>query len=158
MVTATRSFDGNGDPIIDISSGLASITRSVNSIGGDTSVIFNGEYRIPIAGPLMLAPFFDVGLSMAADKSVLNTFGTTTTNTLIDSTNRVIRGSTGVEMSFMLPMVNAPFRLIFAYQSPDLSGHHHGRHDPVLRKGASPRHQVHDRPQLLIQFGGACEL
>jgi outer membrane protein insertion porin family len=115
VVTATRSFDGNGDPIIDLSSGLASITRSVNSIGGDTSIIFNGEYRIPIAGPLMLAPFFDVGLSMAADKSVLNTFGTTTTNTLIDSTNRVIRGSTGVEMSFMLPMVNAPFRLIFAF-------------------------------------------
>lgn len=27
----------------------------------------------------------------------------------------MFRSSTGVEISFMLPMVNAPFRLIFAY-------------------------------------------
>lgn len=122
VVTATRKLDAEGNPIIDVGTGLARIDRSINPIGGDTSVIFNGEYRIPIAGPLMLAAFLDAGVSMVLDKSVLNTFGTTTSNTLIDSTNRVIRSSTGLEMSFMLPMVNAPFRLIFAYNPQVFKG------------------------------------
>ncbi|HKP85656.1 MAG TPA: outer membrane protein assembly factor BamA, partial [Blastocatellia bacterium] len=30
-------------------------------IGGDTQVLFNVEYRIPIIGPLQFAPFFDIG-------------------------------------------------------------------------------------------------
>ena len=30
-------------------------------IGGDTQVLFNVEYRIPIFGPLAFAPFFDIG-------------------------------------------------------------------------------------------------
>ncbi len=63
----------------------------------------------------MISAFLDMGIATVTDRSVLGTFGTTTTNTLIDSTNRVIRSSAGLELSFMLPMVNAPFRLIFAY-------------------------------------------
>src|SRR6185437_597608 len=35
--------------------------------GGDTSVVTNFEYRIPIVGPVTLAPFFDAGI----DKLVL---------------------------------------------------------------------------------------
>jgi len=31
------------------------------AVGGDTRVIFNGEYRIPIAGPVAVAAFADVG-------------------------------------------------------------------------------------------------
>ncbi|MFY9554054.1 MAG: BamA/TamA family outer membrane protein, partial [Blastocatellia bacterium] len=30
-------------------------------IGGDTELLFNVEYRIPIIGPLQFAPFFDIG-------------------------------------------------------------------------------------------------
>jgi outer membrane protein insertion porin family len=30
-------------------------------IGGDTQLLFNVEYRIPIIGPLQFAPFFDIG-------------------------------------------------------------------------------------------------
>jgi outer membrane protein insertion porin family len=30
-------------------------------IGGDTELLFNLEYRIPIIGPLQFAPFFDIG-------------------------------------------------------------------------------------------------
>ncbi len=115
VVTATRKLDAQGNPVIDLNTGLARIDRSINPIGGDTSIIFNGEYRVPIAGPLMISAFLDMGIATVTDRSVLGTFGTTTTNTLIDSTNRVIRSSAGLELSFMLPMVNAPFRLIFAY-------------------------------------------
>jgi hypothetical protein len=41
--------------------------------------------------------------------------GATTGNELVSAANRVVRSSTGLEVSFMLPMVNAPFRLIFAF-------------------------------------------
>jgi outer membrane protein insertion porin family len=115
VVTATHMYDGRGNPIIDLTSGLARVDRSINPIGGDTMALFNGEYRIPIAGPLMLAAFFDAGLSTVTDLAVLNVYGTTTQNTLLEATNRVVRSSAGLEVSFMLPMVNAPFRLIFAY-------------------------------------------
>lgn len=115
VVTATRKFDAEGNPIIDLTNGLARIDRSINPIGGDAMALFNGEYRIPVAGPLMLAAFYDVGLSTVTDSRVLGVFGSATTNELISSTNRVVRSSTGVEVSFMLPMVNAPFRLIFAF-------------------------------------------
>ncbi|HWO02458.1 MAG TPA: outer membrane protein assembly factor BamA [Blastocatellia bacterium] len=37
-------------------------------IGGDTQILFNVEYRIPIIGPVSFAPFFDIG-------SVFNVFG-----------------------------------------------------------------------------------
>jgi outer membrane protein insertion porin family len=30
-------------------------------IGGDSEIVFNLEYRIPIIGPLQFAPFFDIG-------------------------------------------------------------------------------------------------
>jgi len=115
VITSTRKLDAQGNPIIDLGTGLTRIDRSINPIGGDTSILFNGEYRIPIAGPLMMSAFLDMGLATVTDRSVLGTFGTSTTNSLADSTNRVIRSSTGVELSFLLPMVNAPFRLIFAY-------------------------------------------
>ena len=56
------------------------------------------------------------------DKSVLGVFGTTTSSSLVTVTNRVVRSSTGLEVSFMLPMVNAPFRLIFAYNPNAFGG------------------------------------
>ena len=33
------------------------------SPGGDTHAIFNFEYRIPIVGPITMAPFFDAGIN-----------------------------------------------------------------------------------------------
>lgn len=115
VVTSTRQVDSLGNPIIDLTTGLARIDRSLNPIGGDLMGLFNGEYRMPIAGPLSLAAFYDVGLATVTDKGGLGSFGSTTSNSLIAATNRVLRSSTGLEVSFMLPMVNAPFRLIFAF-------------------------------------------
>ncbi len=114
-LTTTRVLDAQGNPIIDLNSGLARVDRSINPIGGDITGLLNAEYRIPIAGPLTIAAFFDIGMTSVTDQSVLGVFGNTTTNTLIKGSNYVPRSSTGVEISFMLPMVNAPFRLIFAY-------------------------------------------
>jgi hypothetical protein len=55
-----------------------------------------------------------VGLTRLSRPAHLGDFGTSKIE-LIGSTNSVVRGSTGVEIQFLLPVVSAPFRLIFAY-------------------------------------------
>ena len=83
--------------------------------------IFNGEYRIPIAGPLSVAIFYDAGISRVSNLSGLGKFGSSTV-TLQDFTNNAMRSSTGLEFQFLLPVVSAPFRLIFAYNPQILYG------------------------------------
>jgi outer membrane protein insertion porin family len=120
-ISSTASFDSNGKPIIDLNSGLPNVNRQFISIGGDAMAIFNGEYRIPIAGPLSVAAFYDAGLTRVTQPGTIRNFGTSTVD-LIGSTNNVIRASTGAEVQFLLPMVNAPFRLIFAYNPQTFHG------------------------------------
>jgi outer membrane protein insertion porin family len=68
-------------------------------IGGNKSLLFNGEYLVQIAGPVRLVGFFDAGQvrfdgqSFAMDQFV---------------------ASTGAEIRFFMPVLNVPFRLIFA--------------------------------------------
>jgi outer membrane protein insertion porin family len=113
-ITSTPQFDPNGNPIIDLNNGLAKIDRSLVPVGGDALGILNFEYRIPIAGPLSVAGFTDVGITHVFSKTTLGDFGTSRVD-LIRLTNTVPRASVGAEVQFMLPMIGAPFRLIFAY-------------------------------------------
>jgi len=111
--------------------------------GGDTSVIANMEYRIKIIGPVALAPFADVGMNMALLQSQLKISPDSLTqlnNTVfgcpalasflcaggnslpfsgdlktIAGTNFVPRMSTGLELQVLLPIVQAPFRIYYAY-------------------------------------------
>jgi outer membrane protein insertion porin family len=127
--------------------GNYNITIPVSQIifpGGDTNIITNLEYRIPIVGPVTVAPFIDTGwdfisrpsqLRIAA--SQLNTLQTTVFGcpginssfqcvggtTLpfssvleaLPGTNYQTRMSTGLEFQVILPVVNAPFRVYWAY-------------------------------------------
>ncbi|HWF47279.1 MAG TPA: outer membrane protein assembly factor BamA [Bryobacteraceae bacterium] len=114
-----------------IGEGPASLTIPVYQPifpGGDTSGVFNFEYRIPILGPVTLAPFFDAGIDRLSLPSQLrlNTdqvnylnglfpqadFGT---RALIIPGTQKPRLSTGLELQVLMPVVNAPFRLWFAY-------------------------------------------
>ncbi|HSW38870.1 MAG TPA: outer membrane protein assembly factor BamA, partial [Acidobacteriota bacterium] len=114
-ITSTRMLDVRGNPIIDLKTGLPQISQSSPfAVGGDTIGILNFEYRIPIAGPLSLAAFYDLGLSHASRREAIGNFGASTVD-IISSTNNTVRGSTGFEVQFIMPVVNAPFRLIFAY-------------------------------------------
>ena len=72
-------------------------------IGGNKMLLFNAEYAIPLAGPLRAILFFDAGNGFAEETSW-------NFNMLQD-----LRTSTGVEMRVFIPMLNVPFRLIFAY-------------------------------------------
>ncbi len=96
--------------------------------GGDTQGVFNFEYRIPIIGPVTLAPFVDVGvnrislpsqLTISSDRvTQLNELypqaGFTSQAILISSTQGVVM-STGLELQVLMPVVNAPFRVYYAY-------------------------------------------
>lgn len=113
-ITSTPQYDPNGKPIIDLNNGIAKVDRSLVPIGGDSLGIFNFEYRIPIAGPLSVAGFTDIGVTHVFFTKSLGDFGKSKVD-LIPSTNSVPRGSVGAEVQFMLPMIGAPFRLIFAY-------------------------------------------
>jgi outer membrane protein insertion porin family len=140
-------------------------------IGGDTQVLVNLEYRIPIFGPLQFAPFFDIGSSFNLRKLtdqfetseflpnqflsgalILNPRGEIATlrqlrratppesqgglppgfkTVLIQGDKQVSRdvqlGSTahgifdnyrysmGGELRMQVPVINVPFRLIFAW-------------------------------------------
>jgi outer membrane protein insertion porin family len=96
--------------------------------GGDTQGLVNFEYRIPIVGPVILAPFADFGINKISLTNQLQM-----KPSRVDDLNgqfpqagfngRVVispgtqrpRASTGVELQVMLPVVNAPFRLYWAY-------------------------------------------
>jgi len=113
-VVSTISKDNEGNPLIDFETGLPRRTDQVLPIGGDIAIMGQAEYRIPIAGPVSLALFADAGISTVTQYDKLG-FSESTNVYLISSTNGKWRASTGAELQFMLPMVNAPFRLIFAY-------------------------------------------
>ncbi len=97
--------------------------------GGDTRVVANFEHRIPIIPNVVtLAPFFDMGmdriifphqLTLAPQRtddlnSLFPEAAFTGKIDIAPGTQR-IRTSTGLELQVMLPVVNAPFRVYFAY-------------------------------------------
>ena len=127
--------------------GAYNITIPVSQIifpGGDTNIVTNLEYRIPIIGPVTLAPFVDTGWDFASQASQLRiaTDQVTALNTtlfgcpaisstftcvgstnihyssnlpILNGTNYQTRMSTGIELQVILPVVNAPFRVYYAY-------------------------------------------
>ena len=97
--------------------------------GGDSQTIGNFEYRIPLFGPVTLAAFFDAGLNTVLRRSQLRLNLDRRSElsakfpgqefpsrvNLLPGTNRQIRTSTGLEVQVLLPVVNAPFRVYWAY-------------------------------------------
>ena len=113
--------------------------------GGDLSLLTNAEYRITIAGPVAIAPFFDFGFEPILRRSQLriNSGQLATLNQLpfgcpsidpisgqciggqsfkfsqelsvVSGSNWTPRASTGLEFQVFLPIVNAPFRIYWAY-------------------------------------------
>ncbi len=69
-------------------------------IGGNKLLLFNAEYLIQVAGPVRLVLFYDAGqVRDFGQKFAMSEF----------------RTSTGAEVRFFMPVLNVPFRLIFAY-------------------------------------------
>ncbi|HEV2201484.1 MAG TPA: outer membrane protein assembly factor BamA [Bryobacteraceae bacterium] len=122
-----RILDANGNPQ------LVSATTTVPSYqlvtpGGDTALVGNFEYRIPIFGPVTLAYFIDVGLDALLNTSQLNLNPSRITQlngefpeanfsnkAIIAPGTQKPRASTGLELQVLMPVVNAPFRVYWAY-------------------------------------------
>jgi outer membrane protein insertion porin family len=113
------------------------------SVGGDTNITSNLEYRIPIVNQVTFAFFTDFGLTFDTQpgqlrQSVLgssllnsplygcpqlvngNCIGGTSVKfplelQTVPGTNFVPRMSNGAELQVILPIVNAPFRIYYAY-------------------------------------------
>jgi outer membrane protein insertion porin family len=97
--------------------------------GGDTEWVTNLEYRIPIVGPVAVAPFFDAGMDFIWHKSELNLrpnaltsitqefpfFQTPSQLQLVNGTNYQPRSSAGIELQVIVPHFNIPFRLYYGY-------------------------------------------
>jgi outer membrane protein insertion porin family len=109
------------------------VTQSIPSYqlvtpGGDLEGITNLEYRIPIFGPVILAAFLDTGINrlVLSKQLKLNSDRVSQLDGLfpeaafpnravIAAGTQPIRMSTGLELQVMLPVVNAPFRVYWAY-------------------------------------------
>jgi len=119
--------------IVDGRETLAAVTQRVPAyqltlLGGDTQVVTNAEYRIKIFGPVTLAPFIDAGVNRVSMRNQLrlNSDRLTGLNStfpqagfgngvvLAPGANK-IRISTGLELQVLMPVVNAPFRIYWAY-------------------------------------------
>jgi outer membrane protein insertion porin family len=112
----TPLLDPPGNPVLDPATGLPGFHTQPVAIGGDIGGVLTAEYRVPILGPLQLTPFADFGTSSVIRKSDLRqSGGSQTLSELIEETNQVWRLSTGLEIQFLLPVVNQPFRFILAY-------------------------------------------
>jgi outer membrane protein insertion porin family len=98
------------------------------SPGGDTHAVFNFEYRIPIFGPITMAPFLDAGFNRILYTNQLtvnpgqilnldNQFpqAAYTSKVPIVPGSQATRMSTGLEIQVLLPIVQAPFRVYYAY-------------------------------------------
>jgi outer membrane protein insertion porin family len=114
--------------------------------GGDLSAWGNVEYRITIAGPVAVAPFWDMGIdsilrpsqlqiaTVQYDQVISTLFGCAQLDAgynclggkilnprpgenlqVLSSTNWRPRASTGLELQMFLPVINAPFRIYWAY-------------------------------------------
>lgn len=109
-------------------------------LGGNKTLLFNAEYLINIAGPVRLVLFYDTGqvrdigqsfgwkedINEVFDPRRPVIFDPFTNTTLIDPNapgpyltkvgeTSAFKTSTGAELRFFMPVLNVPFRLIFAY-------------------------------------------
>ena len=108
-------------------------------LGGNKSLLFNAEYLISIAGPVRLILFYDVGQVQDIGKSfswkedltqqvfppaplLTDPFATVSLvdpnapgpRVVVTGRTSAFKTSTGAEIRFFMPVLNVPFRLIFA--------------------------------------------
>jgi outer membrane protein insertion porin family len=97
-------------------------------LGGNKSVLFNAEEQITIAGPVRAILFYDAGQVQQGPELVGPAAyvpdGGSLATTVKKGGNfnlQDFKTSTGVEVRFFMPVLNVPFRLIFAY-NPQRTG------------------------------------
>src|SRR6266404_4325673 len=124
LARVERFLMSDGNPATFLSS-------EVRPVGGDTEMLFNAEYRVPIIWRLSSAAFFDIGTSFNARGLTRESFETATQVQPTGAPATIItvlkplkpgqdflpsyRYSLGGELRFPIPVLNIPLRLIFAW-------------------------------------------
>jgi outer membrane protein insertion porin family len=72
------------------------------AVGGNKYLLFNAEYYFDIAGPLRFLLFYDAGEAYLEGQPLYW---------------KTLRSSTGAELRFLMPVLNVPFRLIYAWNA-----------------------------------------
>lgn len=124
LARVERFAMANGNP-------PAFLSSEVRPVGGDTELLFNAEYRVPIIWRLSSAAFFDIGTSVNARSLTRESFQTATQIQPTGAPATIItvlktlkpgqdflpsyRYSVGGELRFPIPVLNIPLRLIFAW-------------------------------------------
>jgi outer membrane protein insertion porin family len=128
LFTDPTTLNGSGTPV-QRSFTVPILTYTATLPGGDIQTSGNIEYRIPIIGPVTASLFLDGGTDGIVRESALklNPAGLTTLQqqfpgsnvsgqlSIAGGTNFRLRGSTGIEFGVQLPIVQAPFRIYYAY-------------------------------------------
>jgi outer membrane protein insertion porin family len=129
---SVRGFDIRSIGPQDLGSGLV--------LGGNKSLLFNVEQIITIAGPVRLILFYDAGqvrdigqaFALKEDRTervppprppLFDPFASVSLTdpnapgieTVVVGRQSAFKTSTGAEIRFFMPVLNVPFRLIFAY-------------------------------------------
>jgi outer membrane protein insertion porin family len=126
--TDPTTLSGSGTPL-QRSFTVPILTYTATLPGGDIQSSGNIEYRIPIVGPVTASLFLDGGTDGIVKQSALklNPSGLTSLEQqfpdsnvsgqlgIASGTNFRVRGSTGIEFGVQLPIVQAPFRIYYAY-------------------------------------------
>ena len=108
---------------------LPLLVNTITFPGGDTQAVMNLEYRIPIAGPVAMSLFNDIGTVGIFRKDALQLAASGVDNInmnfplinqqsqlqIAPGTNFKLRDSAGIEFIVNLPIVQAPFRIYYAY-------------------------------------------
>ena len=96
-----RFFLGGETQIRGVNVRTVSPVDSQNrALGGNKYLLFNAEYYVDVAGPLRFLLFYDAGEAYGEGKSFYW---------------KTLRSSTGAELRFLMPVLNVPFRLIYAW-------------------------------------------
>ena len=105
------------------------LLKTITFPGGDTQGVMNLEYRIPIAGPVAMSLFNDIGtvgtlrkgglqLSPSGIENINQMFPLANQQSQLQiapGTNFKLRDSAGIEFIVNLPIVQAPFRIYYSY-------------------------------------------
>ncbi len=126
--TDPTNLSGSGTPIPRVFT-VPILTYTATLPGGDVQSSGNIEYRIPLVGPVTASLFFDGGTDGIVRTSALKLDPTGLASLqqqfpganvsgqlgIASGTNFRLRGSTGIEFGVQLPIVQAPFRIYYAY-------------------------------------------
>jgi outer membrane protein insertion porin family len=127
VINQPISIPYHGNPLATVT--VPMVLYTITFPGGDIQGVGNLEYRIPIAGPVGMTLFADIGTTGILNKGALKLNATGVDNInqqfpLLNQTERLqiapntnfhLRSSTGIEFNVNLPIVQAPFRIYWAY-------------------------------------------